>query len=208
MTLKIAGRVVGGLHQRPEYNIPLDKPELALERLPAEVWPQGELPAALAEHVQPLFSTDFARERWVIREGKSEIEIALDRGEVKAGEHQEPICELELELLAGETADLLRLAHRLLESGVLRQGSLSKAARGYHLAQGNNERPVTRLAVLPVAAKASVEQGWRRRWRAPGALAVSRRDLAARQRKSQSGNSAGDSPRAPCPRAVWRHRAA
>ncbi|MDR8301033.1 CYTH domain-containing protein, partial [Acinetobacter baumannii] len=78
-------------------NIPLDKPELALERLPAEVWPQGELPAALAEHVQPLFSTDFARERWVIQEGKSEIEIALDRGEVKAGEHQEPICELELE---------------------------------------------------------------------------------------------------------------
>lgn len=47
----------------------------------------------------------------------------------------------------------------MLESGVLRQGSLSKAARGYHLAQGNNERPVTRLAVLPVAAKASVEQG-------------------------------------------------
>jgi inorganic triphosphatase YgiF len=45
----------------------------------------------------------------VIQEGKSEIEIALDRGEVKAGEHQEPICELELELLAGETADLLRL---------------------------------------------------------------------------------------------------
>lgn len=41
MTLKIAGRVVGGLHQRPEYNIPLDGPELALERLPAEVWPQG-----------------------------------------------------------------------------------------------------------------------------------------------------------------------
>jgi triphosphatase len=32
MTLKIAGRVVGGLHQRPEYNIPLDTPELALER--------------------------------------------------------------------------------------------------------------------------------------------------------------------------------
>jgi hypothetical protein len=35
------------------------------------------------------------------QEGESEIEIALDRGEVKAGEHQEPICELELELLSG-----------------------------------------------------------------------------------------------------------
>ncbi len=85
MTLKIAGRVVGGLHQRPEYDIPLDKPELALERLPAEVWPQGELPAALAEHVQPLFSTDFARERWVIQEGKSEIEIALESRRSKGG---------------------------------------------------------------------------------------------------------------------------
>lgn len=160
MTLKIAGRVVGGLHQRPEYNIPLDKPELALERLPAEVWPQGELPAALAEHVQPLFSTDFARERWVIQEGKSEIEIALDRGEVKAGEHQEPICELELELLAGETADLLRLAHRLLESGVLRQGSLSKAARGYHLAQGNAPRELRPTPFLQAAPKATVEQAF------------------------------------------------
>ncbi|VTN11802.1 Uncharacterized conserved protein [Raoultella terrigena] len=62
MTLKIAGRVVGGLHQRPEYNIPLEKPELALSLLPAEVWPQGELPAELENSVQPLFSTDFERE--------------------------------------------------------------------------------------------------------------------------------------------------
>jgi hypothetical protein len=36
-----------------------------------KIGPQGELPTALAEHVQPLFSTDFARERWVIQEGKS-----------------------------------------------------------------------------------------------------------------------------------------
>jgi hypothetical protein len=28
MTMKIAGRVVGGLHQRPEYNIDISKPEL------------------------------------------------------------------------------------------------------------------------------------------------------------------------------------
>ncbi len=159
MTLKIAGRVVGGLHQRPEYNIPLENPELALARLPVDVWPQGELPAELAQSVQPLFSTDFARERWVVKEGDSEIEIALDQGEIKAGEQQEPICELELELLSGNPQDILSLAHRLLESGVLRQGSLSKAARGYHLAQGNDERPVTALSVLRVVPKASVEQG-------------------------------------------------
>ena len=159
MTLKIAGRVVGGLHQRPEYNIPLDKPELALERLPAEVWPQGELPTALAEHVQPLFSTDFYREKWLVEVDGSQIEIALDQGEVKAGEFAEPICELELELLSGDTRAVLKLANQLVSQTGLRQGSLSKAARGYHLAQGNPAREIKPTTILHVAAKADVEQG-------------------------------------------------
>ena len=55
MTMKIAGRVVGGLHQRPEYNIDINQPELELERFPAEVWPNGELPSTLAAEVQPLW---------------------------------------------------------------------------------------------------------------------------------------------------------
>ncbi len=112
----------------------------------------------------------------MIQEGKSEIEIALDRGEVKAGEHQEPICELELELLAGETADLLRPRASFAGERRPASGSLMQSRARYHLAQGNNERPVTRLAVLPVAAEASVEQGLEARaGERPGALAVSRR---------------------------------
>ena len=159
MTMKIAGRVVGGLHQRPEYNIDISQPELELERFPAEVWPEGELPATLAEQVQPLFSTDFWREKWLVTEGKSRIEIALDLGEVKAGEYQEPICELELELLEGDANDVLKLARRLVNQSGLRQGSLSKAARGYHLAAGNAPRVLKETTILRVAPKASVEQG-------------------------------------------------
>lgn len=142
MTLKCAGRVVGGLHQRPEYNIPLAQPELALEKLPSAVWPDGKLPADLAARVKPLFSTDFYREKWLVDRDGSRIEIALDRGEVKAGSHREPICELELELLHGSVEQVLLLADALLDAGVLRQGSLSKAARGYHLAKGNPARPL------------------------------------------------------------------
>ena len=148
MTMKIAGRTVGGLHQRPEYNIAISTAELALDKLPAEVWPNGELPEGLADQVQPLFSTDFFREKWVVVQGKSRIEVALDLGDVKAGEHQEAICELELELLSGETADVLTLAKQLAETGLLRQGSLSKAARGYHLAQGNEDRVIKPLTIL------------------------------------------------------------
>lgn len=159
MTMKIAGRVVGGLHQRPEYNIDISKPELELERFPAEVWPEGTPPDTLSAEAQPLFSTDFWREKWLVTEGKSRIEIALDLGDVKAGEFQEPICELELELLEGDANDVLKLARKLVNQSGLRQGSLSKAARGYHLAAGNAPRVLKETTVLRVAPKASVEQG-------------------------------------------------
>lgn len=148
MTMKIAGKVVGGLHSRPEYNIDLDKAELALEKLPAEVWPEGTLPPELASQVNPLFSTDFYREKWLVNHNQSRIELALDLGDVKAGSHQEPICELELELLHGQVEDILDVAEQLLSAGVLRQGSLSKAARGYHLAAGNAERVVKKAAFI------------------------------------------------------------
>ncbi|AOT45473.1 inorganic triphosphatase [Enterobacter ludwigii] len=159
MTMKIAGRVVGGLHQRPEYNIDINQPELELDRFPAEVWPNGVLPETLSAEVKPLFSTDFWREKWLVTEGKSRIEIALDQGEVKAGELQEPICELELELLEGEVQDVLKLARKLVSQPGLRQGSLSKAARGYHLAAGNAPRLLKETTILHVPPKASVEQG-------------------------------------------------
>ena len=159
MTMKIAGRVTGGLHQRPEYNVPLNEPTLDLTQFPPEVWPNGELPADLISRVQPLFSTDFEREKWLLTVDGSQIEIALDLGEVKAGELAEPICELELELLSGDTRAVLKLANKLVNQAGLRQGSLSKAARGYHLAQGNPPREIKPTVVLKAPAKASVEHG-------------------------------------------------
>jgi triphosphatase len=159
MTIKTAGSVVGGLHQRPEYNVAISNPVLALKKFPADIWPEGCKLAPLQKALQPLFRTDFVREKWVVTYGESEIEIALDQGEVHAGELSETLCELELELKQGQASDLLALATVLAEQGGLRQGSLSKAARGYHLAQGNAERERRPLAVLKPAAKSTVEQG-------------------------------------------------
>lgn len=39
MTMKIAGRVTGGLHQRPEYNVALSEPTLDLALLPQPFGP-------------------------------------------------------------------------------------------------------------------------------------------------------------------------
>lgn len=159
MTIKTASKEAGGLHQRPEYNVAIVAPKLVLEQFPANIWPVGCDLKALQQALQPLFRTDFLREKWVVTYGKSEIEIGLDQGEIRAGELSEALCEVELELKQGNKEDLLALANALAEHGGLRQGSLSKAARGYYLAQGDVARERRPLGVLKPVAKSSVEQG-------------------------------------------------
>ncbi|XPE57309.1 hypothetical protein ACNKHQ_17735 [Shigella flexneri] len=100
------------------------------------------MPQGLAGRVSRCSApTSSARSRKVIAQGKSRIEVARwILGDVKPGERRKPICELELELLSGETADVLTLAKRRAGNRPAAPGSLSKAARGYHLAQGNEDR--------------------------------------------------------------------
>ena len=159
MTMKTGGRVTGGLHQRPEYNVALNEPVLDLSLFPAEVWPEGLNASALQQQVAPLFSTNFMRQTWIVHHDESRIELALDQGAVMAGSLQEPISELELELLEGKPGALFALAEQLVHLSGLRMGSLSKAARGYHLAQGAPERPLKPLSPLTLPPKATVEQG-------------------------------------------------
>ncbi|MBX9446204.1 CYTH domain-containing protein [Dickeya chrysanthemi] len=159
MTVKTAGKVVGGLHQHPEYNVDLPGPQLDIRLMPSEIWPEDCDVAALAQALSPLFSTDFQRESWVVSYHQSLIEIAVDQGKIHAGELVEPLCELELELKNGRTEDLLAFASELADIGGLRQGGLSKAARGYHLAKGNPERVCRELGFLPVQPKITLEQG-------------------------------------------------
>ncbi|MEQ9860526.1 inorganic triphosphatase [Pectobacterium cacticida] len=161
MTVKTAGRVIGGLHQHPEYNIALDKDALDLSLLPAEIWPEDCDIDALQASLAPLFTTDFTREKWLFTYHQSVIEVALDRGEIRAGDVTEPLCELEMELKLGQTAHLLALAQEIAEFGGLRQGSLSKAARGYHLAKGNPVRERLALNRLEMAEKSNIDQAIR-----------------------------------------------
>lgn len=161
MTLKTAGQTVGGLHQRPEYNVPLLQPELDVARLPTEIWPENCDLAALQQQLKPIFSTHFSREKWVVTYLNSVIEVAFDQGEVRSGEQSEPLNEIELELKLGERDDLFALAAELSEMGELRLGSLSKAARGYALAQGNPSRELHPLPILKLKPKATVEEGMR-----------------------------------------------
>ncbi|ART80148.1 CYTH domain-containing protein [Oceanisphaera avium] len=135
-TLKFAGHQVGGLHQRPEYNLALATPWPELGAFARTVWPPDVKPALIQAQLAPLFSTDFMRQRWLINYHHTQIELALDVGEVKAANAEpQPIQELELELVSGDVAQVFALAKQLATLDGLRLSDVSKAQRGYRLAK-------------------------------------------------------------------------
>lgn len=158
-TVKTAGRVVAGLHQRPEYNAEhtSNNPDLSLH--PEDIWPEGKNSTQLQSELFALFSTNFTREQWLIGMADgSQIEVAFDQGEVVAGEETSPICEVELELKSGQADSLFTLARTLSEEGGMRLGNLSKAARGYRLAQGYKGDEVKSLALVETERGDTVEE--------------------------------------------------
>jgi triphosphatase len=134
-TIKTAGIVRGGLHQRPEYNLPLlgDVPTLA--DFPVEIWPVGTDIMQLQTDLVDLFTTDFERTMWHIKlANNAEIEVVFDQGMARSGTQSYPICEIELELVRGDITDLFMLAQQITQLGNVRLGNVSKAKRGYQLA--------------------------------------------------------------------------
>ncbi len=135
-TIKLAGQQHGGLHLRPEYNLPCASVWPELKAFPAEIWPQGTDLALLQSQLQQLFRTDFVRQSWLLTLADgSTVEAVLDQGEVVSGDQCEVIAELELELQQGDVKTLFDLSRQLVQLLPLRLGWQSKAERGYRLVQ-------------------------------------------------------------------------
>jgi inorganic triphosphatase YgiF len=142
-TLKTAGSGGSALSQRGEWETRVPGPALSRQALQATPWreldPDGSLFAALA----PCFATDFERTTWLVRRrDRSEVEVALDLGQIVAGAHTTPIVELELELKAGTPLALLDVAAQIAAFVAVLPLAQSKAQRGYALAQGTLHQPL------------------------------------------------------------------
>ncbi len=85
----------------------------------------------LTAQLIPIFTTHFTREIRLIQHGNTKIEMAIDQGHIESHGQRETLCEIELELLGGELADLTAFASQLQHSLPLTPSDLSKAARGY-----------------------------------------------------------------------------
>jgi triphosphatase len=92
--------------------------------------------------LEPVFTTDFNRQTWLVPFGESTIELACDRGHVESKGKRLPIRELELELLSGQTTDIFGLTRKLQEELWLKPAIASKAERGYDLFLDTPLRPV------------------------------------------------------------------
>ncbi|HAS64004.1 MAG TPA: inorganic triphosphatase [Vibrio sp.] len=157
-TVKTAGRVVAGLHQRPEYNAEHKNniPDLTLH--PADIWPSGKDTETLQIELAPIFSTNFMREQWLVAmPDGSQVEVAFDQGEVVADDLRDTICEVELELKSGQTDALFTLARIFSDKGGMRLGNLSKAAKGYRLALGYSGDEVRSMELVATDKYDTVE---------------------------------------------------
>jgi len=138
-TIKTAGKVVGCMHQRLEYNVDIISNNLDLLLFPEHIWSNNTDVVALQQSMQVLFTTNFHRKTWLIHLNNSVIELALDRGTIST-EPDKPtlaINEIEIELVSGDESVLFALAEQLKNIIKMQTGKLSKAACGYRLYDDN-----------------------------------------------------------------------
>ena len=171
-TIKTTGKVVGGLHQRPEYNVDITGsfPELSL--FPQDIWPENQSLDELQNQLISLFSTNFSRVTWLItiehlNNEESVVELVFDQGVIQSKDKEDVICEIELELVKGHVDDLLALAKVLCFGLQLRPGIKSKAARGYALYHQHTtgestcdvrDEELSGLSLIPLKQPNNIEQ--------------------------------------------------
>ena len=140
-TLKSKGASVAGLSERNEWDWYLKSNRLVLSHLNDSCWPES-LRELDKKQLKAVFSTDFKRQfaelSWQRDGVATVVEVALDQGVVSAGKQQEDICEIELELRAGDPAALFELALELAADTALMPCDISKAERGYRLFDANS----------------------------------------------------------------------
>jgi inorganic triphosphatase YgiF len=66
--------------------------------------------------LQPVFDVEVSRETRHLTSDRARIDVSLDDGAIVAGEEREPICEIELELVAGELDDLFAEVQRISDA--------------------------------------------------------------------------------------------
>lgn len=160
-TVKTAGKVVGGLHSRPEYNVAIEDRHPDLGLFESHIWPRDCSVADLQKKIEPLFTTDFSRHEFELTfPGKGVVELVVDQGVICADKQKQQINEIELELREGPVSLLFDIADKIVQALPAQIGNFSKAARGYMLAEERLLKGKALDTYLPIDSQTSCESGF------------------------------------------------
>ena len=132
-TLKGPGKAEGGLHEREEINLPCEAS--CFIESPRELFKSFEKGRELLELIgdEPLVNLlemRFLRRRFRINYGASIMELSIDTGKIIGDGGEVPILELEIELFAGDSKDLIKFGEKLSAKYKLQPENRTKLARG------------------------------------------------------------------------------
>ena len=131
-TLKLPSGIGQPLTRR-QWEAPVDGVAPDLAQLPMDE--VGDPVKSLTnDALVPVFTTKVRRHARQLDLPDASVEIVFDEGTIEAGERQEALSEIELELKSGNADVLFDLGTRLLDAAPLQLGTRSKAERGYTLA--------------------------------------------------------------------------
>ena len=137
--LKWKGHTEDGLHVREELNVPVqdDTPDL-------NVFHQSSVGCEVCElakdlELKSIVQTSCIRRQFRIDTGTGIFEFSIDSGEIFTQYGVQPISEVEIELFAGETEELLEIGKALQEKYGLTEENRSKYYRGVLMIEENRK---------------------------------------------------------------------
>ncbi|MEM0905784.1 MAG: CYTH and CHAD domain-containing protein [Pseudomonadota bacterium] len=135
-TVKVK-RAGGAVFVSDEFTTPVPSGEIRLEEIPEPSVREALMRLCATAPLAPIAETIIERRAQIVRETDgSAVEIALDDGEIHAGNRTAELREVEFELMSGSRRALYACARRLVGHCGLSISQLTKAERGYRLASG------------------------------------------------------------------------
>ncbi len=173
-TVKAGRSQLGGFHSVREVNGPVARAVPDLSAISDPGLRERLIDLIAGDRLAGRYQTRVTRRTWQVKQDLGLVEVALDRGVIRAGGRQEPVCEVEFELLGGSPEALFAIARALIGDLPANLSLPNKAARGEALADGAAWQPSV-AGGRPVAPEsgASGEDSWR------AALAASAGAVAA-----------------------------
>jgi len=164
-TVKAERVLHGGLSQAAEAHNPAPGGRASVEAISDPVVRDRVLQCVDGSPLEPVCETVMRRTALQLaRDTGTRAELAIDVGEIHAGEQSASLREAEIELIDGNPRDLFDIAKVLLPDSGWRFSRLSKGARGYLLAEEGRVEPVLaprNAKAVPLDPAQTVEQAAR-----------------------------------------------